>query len=272
MNEENKGNYVLGIIGGFIGGLVAAIPWVLAYVFGNIMIAILAIFIAMGVNTGYKLFKGKRDEKLPIIITVTSLLIVTLVTLVIIPIAIMFREGVIVSIEHVQAIYNSSSFKEAIIRDLVISVIFTFIGISGVVNKVKSEVAGEVIKPQAQTEPVISENSDALKAATVDIYGGTGALNVEGIKKYFVDKNALDKRNAVSKEELSEIFADKNLKRQFNLLRTQTIIKKKKGKFYYSEKAEKSVLYRMGTLYVKLFSWMIIVFAVSIIIIAIASQ
>ena len=47
MNEKN--NYVKGILGGFLGGLIATIPWILMYVYGNLILEILTIVIAIGV-------------------------------------------------------------------------------------------------------------------------------------------------------------------------------------------------------------------------------
>ena len=48
-NETKKqGNYLTGIIGATIGGFIATIPWVLAYVYGNMMLSLLAVLIAAG--------------------------------------------------------------------------------------------------------------------------------------------------------------------------------------------------------------------------------
>ena len=68
MNKNES--YISGIIGGLIGGLIASIPWILMYVYGNMILSLLAIVIAIGVLKGYQLFKGKVDNKLPIIIII----------------------------------------------------------------------------------------------------------------------------------------------------------------------------------------------------------
>ncbi len=57
-NEKIKkqGSYFTGILGAIIGGSIATIPWVLAYVYGNVMLSLLAVLIAAGELFGYKTF------------------------------------------------------------------------------------------------------------------------------------------------------------------------------------------------------------------------
>ena len=45
---KKQGSYVTGIIGAILGGTIATIPWVLAYVYGNVMLSLLAVIIAAG--------------------------------------------------------------------------------------------------------------------------------------------------------------------------------------------------------------------------------
>ncbi len=134
-------DYIKGIIGGIIGGMIAAIPWILMYIYGNMLLSLLAALIAFGVNYGYRLLKGKVDTKLPIIITVTSLMIVVVVTTVVIPLLLLHKEEYIVSFDNLRILYENSDYRSAVLRDLVISIIFTFLGISGIVSKIKTEVA-----------------------------------------------------------------------------------------------------------------------------------
>lgn len=134
-------DYVKGIIGGIIGGIIATIPWVLVYIYGNMLLSILAAVIAFGVNYGYRLLKGKVDTKLPMIITITSLAIVVITTTIIIPLLLLGKEGYGATFQNLQILYGDSSYKAAVLQDLVISVIFTFLGISGTVRQIKAEVA-----------------------------------------------------------------------------------------------------------------------------------
>ena len=63
-NVKKEGSYLTGIIGAIIGGAIATIPWVLAYVYGNVMLSLLAVLIGAGEFYGYKIFRGKIDKKL----------------------------------------------------------------------------------------------------------------------------------------------------------------------------------------------------------------
>lgn len=134
-------DYVKGIIGGIIGGIIAAIPWILMYIYGNMLVSILAAIIAFGVNYGYRLLKGKVDTKLPLIITIISLVIVIVITTVVIPLLLLSKEGYDSSIANLQILYQNSEYTSAVVRDLIISIVFTILGISGIVRKIKTEVA-----------------------------------------------------------------------------------------------------------------------------------
>ena len=98
-------NYFNGILGAFIGGLIATLPWILAYVYGNMIIAALAVIIAIGALKGYQLLNGKVDKKLPIIIAIVSLLCVTISTLVIIPLLLLLKEGVGATFSNLKIFY-----------------------------------------------------------------------------------------------------------------------------------------------------------------------
>lgn len=138
MNE--KKSYVGGIIGGLIGGFIASVPWILMYVYGNMILSLLAIIIAMGVLKGYQIGKGKIDKKLPTIIIVISLLCVTVSTLLIIPLLLLGKEGLEVSFQNLETLYAYDQFMTAIMKDFAVSVIFTVLGISGVVANVKKQI------------------------------------------------------------------------------------------------------------------------------------
>ena len=132
-------NYLSGILGALIGGLLATLPWILMYVYGNMMFSALAIIIAWVALKGYRLLKGKEDKNLPLIITVVSILSVTIATLVIIPLILLYREGFAVSFYNLKLLYQSSDFLFAILTDYAIAVAFTFLGISGIVKGLKAQ-------------------------------------------------------------------------------------------------------------------------------------
>ena len=43
-----KCSYLTGILGAIVGGAIATIPWVLVYIYGEMMFSILAVLIAAG--------------------------------------------------------------------------------------------------------------------------------------------------------------------------------------------------------------------------------
>ena len=141
-----KKNYILGIIGGLLGGIVASIPWILVYVYGNYILSLLATLIAFGVFYGYKLFKGPKTDKLPILIIIFSLLIVMVVTTVFIPLVTLYNSGYEASLSNLQILYASGTYRAAIIQDLIVSIVFTVLGIGVVVQRSKAEATGSGIK------------------------------------------------------------------------------------------------------------------------------
>lgn len=133
-------SYFMGIIGALLGAFVATVPWILLYVYGNMMLSILAFVIGYGALYGYKLFHGIIDKNTSWIITIVSLISVTIATLVVIPLWILHNQGYVISFENLSNLYTVSAFKSAILRDFVISIVFTLLGISAVVSKIKQEV------------------------------------------------------------------------------------------------------------------------------------
>lgn len=133
-------SYTSGIIGAIIGGLVGCIPWIIAYVYFNFIIAILAMIVAYGALYGYRLFKGKEDKKLPIIIAVISVVCVSFCALVLIPLLCIAKEGAGFSFEYLPIIYSDGEILGAIIKDFIISFIFTFLGIGSTIAAIKKQV------------------------------------------------------------------------------------------------------------------------------------
>lgn len=244
--------YINGIIGGFIGGLIATIPWILMYVYGNMILSLLAIIIAMGVLKGYQIAKGKIDNKLPIIVTTLSILSVTLATFIIIPIFLMIKEDININMDNFLYIYDNSSFVSAIIRDYVVSLLFTFLGISGVIANIKKQIN------QGVTEDIKINLNEGINQNTLDDIGN--------IKDVFVKLNALDKNTAVEKNIILDNL-NEDEKKKFNTLKMQQIIIKYRGKYYFSEKNEKSFGRRFLKLYLKIMLWIIIFFIVLFLII-----
>ncbi len=240
-----KNNYSLGIIGGIIGGIIASIPWILLYIYGNMMFSLLAIFIAMGAFYGYKLLGGKVNKKLPLIITVLSLFSVSTTTLIIIPLLLLSKNGLEASFENLEWLYQNSEFTNAMIWDYIISVVFTFLGISGVISKLKK---GE--NPKIFYKDTLLQQESAEQIAT--------------IKEAFQKLNAMKKENAVPKEDVLNTLSD-DTSTVFRTLCAQKIIRKYKKNYYFDEKSESSVLRRFFLIYFSILKWIILIFIILLI-------
>ena len=207
---------VLAMIGAMLGGLIATLPWVLVYVYGNMMYSILAIFVAMGALFGYQLFKGEINKNLPIKIVIVSLLSITIATLVIIPCLLLAHEGAVVSIDNFKYLYSDSDFIGGIITDYIVSVLFTLLGISGVIKSIKNQVAN---------------NSDKIK---IDLRNGNNKKDRMLIKKILLDKGAIDSNSAYVFSDEDKINND-----TLNILLTSgEVVKVDDDKYYYDSKKE----------------------------------
>ena len=222
--KVNKSNYITGILGAIVGGFIGAVPWILAYIYGNMMIAVLAILIAGGAYYGYKLCKGKVTKKLPIIIMLISIIIVAITSLLIIPIILIHTEGFNVNIETIKYLYQNSEFEAGIIKDTLIAVIFTIIGGGVITAKIKQDLAGETIN----NKEITPEELKNLKEHAI-----------EKIKPIFEKYNATAKEHTIDKIELEAELEEKGIdKKLLDILKSVEIVKKEKGKFYYDSENE----------------------------------
>ena len=131
---------ILGIIGGFVGGLIASIPWIIGSVYFNIMWSLLAIPIGFGVAMGYDMSGGKKDLRYPLIIAVVSLLVVTVVSLVIEPLVYVHKEyGIILGFDILIQFYSDSAIRSNAFKELLGSIVFAAIGLSGIIRNTISE-------------------------------------------------------------------------------------------------------------------------------------
>lgn len=224
----NNKSYFTGIIGALLGGFIAAIPWVLMYVYGNMILSLLAIIIALGALKGYQLFNGKVDKKLPVFITVVSLIVVTISTFVLIPYLLILKENSSVSISY---LYQNSDFTIAILKDYFISLLFTIIGISGVITSIKSQVNNKKEKIDVH----LFRNS---KVEEEDILF---------VKNVFAKYNAFDKNTTIAKEDVLKEITKENKEEIFNNLVLSGNIRQYKNKYYFvengtSEKVKKVVI------------------------------
>lgn len=231
--QSDSKHYLLGTLGALIGALVASIPWILMYVYGNMILSALAILIAIGALKGYQIFKGTIDKKLPVIISVISLIVVIVVTLAIIPMLLIVKEGYAPTISNFELLYSNGEFSAAIVKDLIISVIFTILGISGVVSNVNKKIKNsDAPLNEIKISDSLSDSEAIAQQQEI----------IRQVKEIFTRYNAMDKEHTIDKDTiLTEFQGLENGKQLFNTLKSQQIIRKYKGKYYFSEKAENTV-------------------------------
>ena len=245
MEEEQKNRYVLGTIGALIGAFVGAIPWILMYVYGNTIYALLSILIVVGSFYGYKLTKAKIDKKLPVILSITSFVSITVTTLIIIPIVYMVKEKVPVNLEMFKLIYSFDEFISAIMTDYIISLLFCIAVIGSIIYNLNKQIKQgvdakdiKIISGQVNNETFSEEDIDKVK----NVFDNHGALN---------KNEAITKDVAI--EDLTKEFGEEKGKKIFDYLKVQGVIKKKSNKYYFSEKAEHSAMARYGFTNIKTF-------------------
>ena len=122
-----------GIVGGLIGGLIATIPWILLYVYTGVICSYLAFIIGIGVLKGYQ-YKGLSDRNLSNYITIISLVCVSVATLIIIPFIIFVENGLGYGVSLIE-LYSNSLFVSYIMRNYIIAILFTFIGLKGITQR-----------------------------------------------------------------------------------------------------------------------------------------
>ena len=159
---------IKGIIGALVGALIFSLPWILIYVYTNYMLSILATIIGFGSLTFYKLFGGKVNKKTSTIIIISSLIAITISTFIIIPFWLLLKEGYGFDIKMFKMLYATNDFASGIVIDYAISIVFTILGISGIVSSVNNEAYGIVEGEDILSKPY-NEQIEYLKGI-FDIY------------------------------------------------------------------------------------------------------
>lgn len=164
--SQKEGNYFLGILGAILGGIVASIPWILMYVYLEILWSFMALIIGYGAFIGYKTFKGKMDIKVPYIIGIISIIVVVFVTLYVIPCLLIIKEGITPTSEVISFLYSDTEFKGAIIQDLIFALLFTVLGVSGIFKTLKTQAQnGEELTLKKKKEEIKQEEPKNSKSS-----------------------------------------------------------------------------------------------------------
>ena len=209
---------IKGILGAFIGSILFSLPWVLVYVYGGYMLSLLAFIIGTGALLFYKLFGGKVDKKTPVIILITSLLSVTIATFVIIPFFLLLKEGYGFDLEMFKKLYTLNDFVSGIIKDYFISVVFTILGISGILKNINNDVY------------CVGDDADDILAKTFD-------EQIECLRKVFEKYDAKVSKNAIPKSVLLTSLKYKNNISFVNEMEKRGIVVNNFNKCYLDEEA-----------------------------------
>ena len=239
MEEQNEvikpkesGNYLLGTIGAILGGIIGAIPWTLVYFFANYNIALLAILVGMGAIKGYTIFKGKFTKKTKILISIISLIILVSVELIVLPLIYTVAYSV-----DLKAFYTE--MRAGIIHDLIFIILFGIIGIAYSISKISTILAKQELEKNKNGEKVTAE--ELRETEINNSLANETKKDLEVLRRVFEKLNAQDKKTAVEKQLILEELEKENVEKPEKLFKNYKrldIIRKSKGKFYYSKNSE----------------------------------
>lgn len=247
---ETNGSYSIGVVGAILGGLIGTLPWILCYVYANMMYSILSVFIPICAFKGFELFKGRVDKKLPIIIGIISFAAITLATLVIIPHLLLIKEYGQTSMELFNALYKFSEFKSGIMHDYIFSLLFTALGAGSIIMNIKRSIdSGD--EKVTFTNPLVAPSNEEIDA----------------VKEVFKKKQAMSKEHAIDKVQIMDEIKEND--RTFNFLLARGIIVRKKGQYYYSEENEQHPNKRALKIFAITFGVTILVIALIAVLVAI---
>lgn len=210
---EEKRGYLKGIIGAIIGGFIAALPWLLIYVYGEMIYSILTVLIAIGALKGYQILKGKEDKKLPVIIAIISLVVVTVCNLVIAPLLMLGQNDLPMTLENLQLLYKIETFTSALTHDFIMSILFTILGAGCVIANIYKQIkSGKKVTGFAEKVTVSDES-------------------IANYREVFEKVGAITKDSAVSKETILDMVSEE-YRNDFQLLVNTGVIRKYKGNYY----------------------------------------
>ena len=129
-NNQQTGNYALGILGAVLGALVGSIPTILLILLLNVISAWLYALIPLGAYFGYKLFKGKMVKAVVVpVVIILALLMVMVVELIVTYIMVGREYGMWITIGQFLSLYFSAMSFGDILSDIGMPLLFTILGI-----------------------------------------------------------------------------------------------------------------------------------------------
>lgn len=212
-------NKLLPVIGALIGAIIGTIPWILVYVYLGYILSILSFVIAIISLKGYELLGGKKNKNTVYLIIISSFIAITIATFILIPLLVNLKNGLGFSIDKLKLLYTNNNFFSTIIGDYIISVLFTILGIGGVIRSLKNDVNEFNIENKYTKED---------KQLIINI---------------FKSKNALSKSAAITRWEFEKEIDINKYKDLINDFKTKGIIVGN-SKLYLEEKSITDLDYR----------------------------
>lgn len=226
---EIKENYFLGIIGAILGGLIIAIPLAFAYIYSKWTILLaMAVLFPLFEFYGYKWFKGKINAKLPIILLIVTVVNVLIMTLLFIPIALLIKSKLPITPLSIKSIYVNTRTALTIVQDCLLSLVISMLGVYIVSEIIKRKLLLNISNINLFSSDV-KESIDLKEKA------------IEVLKPIFEKNGAIQKQKTISKEEVLSDIKSNHSGEYFAYLRQLNIIKRYKGKYYYSQDNEKNI-------------------------------
>ena len=251
MEEKTKKRYVIGTLGALLGAFIGSIPWILAYILGDVIYAILSIVIVIGAFYGYKITKAKIDKKLPVILSIVSFIAISVTMLIIIPIILMYKSEISLTFEYFTTLYQTKEISSAILQDYIVSLLFCFIVIGGIIVNLNKQIKHGVAEKDIK---IVTQSVENDRFSREDI---------EKARDVFEKNDALSKKHTITKEliveELQKEFGTVKGSQIFDYLKVEGVIKKRANKYYFSEKAQRSPYYRYGFTNLKVLAVVLII-------------
>ena len=252
---DEKVNYGKGILGGLLFGVIAAIPWILIYVFAGLFIVYLGALIGLGVIYGYKSFVNKIDNKMPIIVIIIIVFIVSINAMVVIPGLLLIQNGIPFSIDNLFILYSLEGILPELLRDLLISLLFAGLGAFPYINSVRLQLKDKNHGDDVQ--PLFNSNALMLEY-------------VNAIKEYFVKESATDKDHAIAIKDSANIN-----EAALKTLKLSKAVVEVNGLYYYDlekgakvEETYKRLATRSNNIFTKKYFIIILIILVFLIVLA----
>ncbi len=226
---KKKESYFLGIIGAIVGGIIATIPLAFGYA-NSEFIFLLAITIVVPFLEfyGYKWLKGKIDNKLPIILMILTIFVVSIMIFAFLPATLLIKFRLPINFEEINAIYANRNIVINLLEDYLLSLVFGVLGAYVVGSITKKKLLLNISNINLFSSDNKEKQDFKEKAITI-------------LKPVFEKYGSTQKEKTITKEELLADIKETNFNDYFNYLRQLGIVKKYKGKYYYSTDDENNI-------------------------------